>query len=81
MFKKPHYVVLGVVILLTLVIWKLPSRTASQLKLAISGLFLPLFGLSQSTHGLVAKAGNAIVPRQELKIDLAVRAVIRQYRP
>lgn len=66
MVKRPHYIILGVVILLTLVIWKLPSRTATQLKLAISGLFLPLFGLSHSTHEAAKKAGNAVVPRREL---------------
>jgi len=66
MVKRPHYIILGVVILLTLVIWKLPSRTATQIKLAISGLFLPLFGLSHSTHALAKKAGNAVVPRAKL---------------
>jgi rod shape-determining protein MreC len=66
MVKRPHYIILGVVILLTLVIWKLPSRTASQLKLAVSSTFLPLFGLSHSTHDLAKKGGNAVVPRAEL---------------
>jgi rod shape-determining protein MreC len=66
MVKRPHYIILGVVILLTLVIWKLPSRTASQIKLAISSTFLPLFGLSHSTHDLAKKGGNAVVPRAEL---------------
>jgi len=66
MLRRPHYIILGLVILLTVVILKLPSRTAAQLKLAISGLFLPLFGLSGSTQQLAEKAGNAVVPRAEL---------------
>jgi rod shape-determining protein MreC len=66
MFRRPHYIILGVVILLTVVVLKLPSGTATQLKLAISGLFLPLFGLSDSAQRLGEKAGNALVPRSEL---------------
>src|SRR5437868_10966824 len=66
MFRRPHYIILGVVILLTVVVLKLPSGTATRLKLAISGLFLPLFGLSDSAHRLSEKAGNGLVPRSEL---------------
>lgn len=66
MVKRPHYIIFGVVILLTVVIWKLPTRTATQFRLAISSFFLPLFGLSHTTHQGVAKVGNAVVPRSEL---------------
>ena len=66
MLRRPHYIILGLVILLTVVILKLPSRTAAQLKLAISGSFLPLFGASGSSQRLAEKAGNAVVPRAEL---------------
>jgi rod shape-determining protein MreC len=66
MLKKPHYLALGAVIVLTLVVLKLPDRTAAQLKLAISGLFLPLFGLTGSAGQLTEKAGNAVVPRRQL---------------
>ncbi len=66
MVKRPHYIILGVVILLTVVIWKLPTRTATQLKLTISGFFLPLFGLSHTTHQTINKATDAVVPRGEL---------------
>jgi rod shape-determining protein MreC len=69
-FKRPHYIALGVVILLTVVVLKLPNRTAQQLKLAISGLFLPLFGLAGSVNQLADKAGNALVPRKDLIKDL-----------
>ena len=51
---------------LTLLVLKLPARTATQFKLAIGGLFLPLFGLAGSTQQLVEKTGNIVMPRQEL---------------
>jgi rod shape-determining protein MreC len=66
MLRRPHYIIVGVVLLLTVVLLKLPSRTATQIKLAISGLFLPLYGASGSAQQLNQKAGNAIVPRSEL---------------
>jgi rod shape-determining protein MreC len=66
MVKRPYYIILGVLVLLTLAIWKLPSRTATQLRVAISSMFLPLFGLSHSTQDLTAQAGNTLTPRREL---------------
>jgi len=66
MLKKPHYIALGLVGLLTLIVLSLPQHTANQIKLAIGGLFLPLFGLSKSSQQLAREAGNAIVPRSEL---------------
>src|SRR5438105_2196566 len=66
MLRRPHFIILGVIILVTVVILKLPSRTAIQLKLAISSLFMPLDGLSSSAKHLTEKAGNALVPRAEL---------------
>jgi rod shape-determining protein MreC len=66
MLKRQHYMVLGAVVLLTLLVLKLPSRTAAQLKLAISGIFLPLFGLTDSAHRIAQKAGNAVIPRKQL---------------
>jgi rod shape-determining protein MreC len=66
MFKKPHYIALGVVGLVALIALNLPQHTASQIKLAIGSLFLPLFGLSKSAQQLAREAGNAVVPRSEL---------------
>lgn len=45
---------------------KLPARTATQFKLAIGGLFLPLFGLAGSTQQLVEKTGQTLLPRKDL---------------
>src|SRR5262245_29689742 len=70
MSKRPHYIALGIVILVTVVLLKLPSRTTTKLKLAISGLFLPLFGLVASSQELANKTGDAIVPRKQLVKEL-----------
>jgi len=66
MLKKPHYIALAAVALLALLLLNLPQHTASQLKLAIGSLFLPLFGLSRSSQQLAREAGNAVTPRAEL---------------
>lgn len=52
--------------LLVLVLLNLPSQTATQLKLALGGLFLPLFGLASSAQNLTERAGNTVVPRRVL---------------
>ena len=70
MFKRPHYIALGIVILVTVAVLKLPNRTSTKLKLAISGLFLPLFGLVGSGQELASKAGDALVPRKQLVKEL-----------
>jgi len=54
------------VVLLTLILLNLPSHTAARLKLAIGSLFLPLFGLANSSDQLANKAGDAITTRTEL---------------
>lgn len=66
MLKKPHYLALGLVGLLTLIVLNLPHQTASQLKLAIGSLFLPLFGLSRSSQHLARQAGDAMTSRSDL---------------
>jgi len=57
---------LGLVLLLTLIVLNLPSRTTARLKLVIGSVFLPLFGLASSTQQVTAAAGDAIIPRREL---------------
>lgn len=66
MLKRPHYIALVLVVLLTLIFLNLPSRTVVRLKLAVGSLFLPLFGLANSTHQLADEAGDAVMPRSEL---------------
>jgi rod shape-determining protein MreC len=67
MLRRPHYIALGLVAVLTLIILNLPGQTAARLKVAVGSLFLPLFGLATSSHQLANKAGDAILPRSELE--------------
>lgn len=66
MFRKPQYIALWVVVLLTLVILNLPSQTANRLKLAIGSLFVPLFGLARTTQQAAGESADTLVPRREL---------------
>src|ERR1700753_2256672 len=66
MLKRSHYIALGIVVLLTLILLNLPSHTTARLKLAVGSLFLPLFGLANSSDQLANKAGDAITTRSEL---------------
>ncbi len=81
MLKRPHYIALGLVLLMTLIILNLPSQTTARLKLGIGSAFLPLFGLASSTHQLAGKAGDAVVPRSQLlKENEAFRREHQQLR-
>jgi rod shape-determining protein MreC len=71
MLKKPHYIILVVVVLVVLVLLKLPGETMGKVKLAISSLFLPLFGLAGSTHELVDQAREGLTPKSELIRQIA----------
>jgi rod shape-determining protein MreC len=66
MQKRPHYLAVGLLVLVTLVLLNLPSQTTARLKLAIGSLFLPLFGLAGSAHQTVEKAGNTLLSRADL---------------
>jgi rod shape-determining protein MreC len=66
MLRRPHYIALSLIVLLTLVILNLPGQTTARLKLGIGSLFLPLFGLANSTHQLAGATGDAVTPRGEL---------------
>ncbi|MFO1488930.1 MAG: rod shape-determining protein MreC [Verrucomicrobiota bacterium] len=66
MFKRPQYIAVGLVVMLMLTIALLPARTTARLKLAISGLFLPLFGLAGTAQHATEKAGTLLTSRGEL---------------
>jgi rod shape-determining protein MreC len=66
MFKQKNYIALGIVTLVAVLIFSLPSRTTSRLKLAIGSLFLPLFGLVNTTQQLPASLADSVLPRREL---------------
>jgi rod shape-determining protein MreC len=69
MLKRPHYIALGLVVLMTLIILNLPSQMTARLKLGIGSVFVPTIGLSTSAHQVAEKASNAVTPRSELIKD------------
>jgi len=66
MFKRPHYIAVGVVLMVTLVILNLPNKTTARMKLGIGSLFVPLFGVANSTQDLLSRAGDSVLSRSEL---------------
>jgi rod shape-determining protein MreC len=66
MFKRPYYIAVALVALLTLLVLNLPGGTAARLKLAIGSIFLPLFGVTGGAQQAAAKAGDTLLPKSEL---------------
>ncbi|MGD1087831.1 MAG: rod shape-determining protein MreC [Verrucomicrobiota bacterium] len=66
MFKQKHYLALGAVTLVALLIFSLPPSVTARLKLAVGSLFLPLFGLNSAAQELLVTAADAVLPRREL---------------
>ena len=66
MLKRPHYIALGLVVLLTLVILNLPSKTKARVKLGIGSLFAPPVGVLSSSRQLAGQAADTLLPRSEL---------------
>ena len=66
MRKRQYYMTVGVVLLVVLVVLNLPEQTAGKLKLAIGGLFLPLFGAAGSAQNLLRETGHTLAPRSTL---------------
>jgi len=66
MLKRLHYIALGLVALMTLIILNLPSQTTARLKLGIGSSFLPFEGLANSSHKLAQGAGDVLLSRSEL---------------
>ncbi len=66
MFKRAHYWTLGTIAVLTLLLLNLPPTAAGRLKLAVSGLFLPLLGLAGSSQSFLDRASYALLTRGTL---------------
>jgi rod shape-determining protein MreC len=66
MLRKKHYLAVGAVTLVTVLLLSLPSRAVSHIKLGIGGLFLPLFGAVNSARQLPVRATRTLLPRSEL---------------
>ena len=70
MLRKPQYIALGIVALLGLILLSLSESTTQRAKITLTGLFLPLFGFTESTQSAARHAGNSIVPREDLVREL-----------
>jgi len=66
MFKRPYYIAVALVALLTLLVLNLPSGTTVRLKTALGSIFLPLFGIAGSTQQVAGRAAAALLPKSEL---------------
>jgi rod shape-determining protein MreC len=66
MFKQKHYLAIGAVTLVALLIFSLPPRATERLKLAIGSLFLPLLGLANTAQQLPVTVADAAMSRREL---------------
>jgi rod shape-determining protein MreC len=66
MFKRPHYIAAALVALVALLVLNLPGHATSRLKLAIGGLFLPLFGVAGGAQQAADKVTSTLIPRSEL---------------
>lgn len=66
MVKRPHYIALGVVVLMVLVFLNLTEKASHRLKLTIGSVFLPFFGLVSTTENLSQRAQPYLQPRRTL---------------
>jgi rod shape-determining protein MreC len=64
--KRPQYIALSMVVLLTIILLKLPTRATANFKRAVSGMFLPMHGLASSAEDLAIKTSYAALPRHAL---------------
>ncbi|MCI0539957.1 MAG: rod shape-determining protein MreC [Verrucomicrobiales bacterium] len=70
MFKRPQYIAFGVVLFLVLIFLSLPGRTATQIKIALGSLFLPLFGLAGSAQHLTDQTGSSMRSKRALVAEI-----------
>lgn len=76
MFKRPYYIAVALVALLTLLALNLPGNTTARLKHVLGSLFVPLFGVTGSAQELTERVGNNLLPKSEL--IAANHALLRQ---
>src|SRR5437016_13015111 len=66
MLRRKHYIALGLVALITMIILNLPDQTTARIKQGIGSLFVPFIGLKGSAQQLAGQAGDTLVTRSEL---------------
>lgn len=70
MLKRPLVIGLSLVALAVLVLLNLPRTASARLKLAVSSLFLPLFGLAGTAERLGEFSGTRLLPRGVLAAEV-----------
>src|SRR4051812_9874568 len=70
MLNKRYYIALGIVVLFTLFLLKLPNRAAHQVKRGVAAFFGPLFGLKASAAHVSDKAATAVTSKADLARQL-----------
>lgn len=70
MFKRSYYVAFGLVAALALLALNLPDRAAHKVKLTVSALYLPMFGLAGSFQGLLEQVSVLVLPRRTLQREV-----------
>ena len=53
--KRPQYIALSVVVVLTIILLKLPTRATANFKRAVSAMFMPMHGLASSAEDLPSR--------------------------
>jgi rod shape-determining protein MreC len=66
MLRRSHYIALALVVVVVLILLNLPDHAATRLKLAIGGLFLPLFGVTSASQQLASRTGDSLMSRTDL---------------
>jgi rod shape-determining protein MreC len=66
MLNRPHYIALGLIVLMMLIMLNLPDKLTARMKVGIGSLFLPPFGLVNSALQSAGEIGGAAVSRNEL---------------
>ena len=70
LLKRPHLIGLSVAVVLALVFLNLPTQATARLKLAVSSLFLPLFGLAGTAQKVGDAAGVRLLPKSVLAAEV-----------
>lgn len=71
MLRKPHLILLFVVVLVAVVLLALPEQARSRVRLAITSVFLPLFGLASSAQAMAERLWSGATPRALLASRVA----------
>src|SRR5690242_4316399 len=66
MLKRPHYIGIALVVVLTFVTLNLPSKTSGRIKLALGSMFVPFFGLANATQQSAERAADKVLSHSEL---------------